>query len=36
MLESCAHPAYKHLIYVLAFYHAVIQVSQARINPSIA
>ncbi|KAF3425259.1 hypothetical protein E2986_13407 [Frieseomelitta varia] len=25
MLESCAHPAYKHLVYVLAFYHAVVQ-----------
>lgn len=26
ILENCDHPAYKHLIYVLAFYHAVIQV----------
>lgn len=26
VLESCSHPLYKHLIYVLAFYHAVIQV----------
>ncbi|XP_047348543.1 dynein axonemal heavy chain 10 isoform X3 [Vespa velutina] len=25
ILENCDHPAYKHLIYVLAFYHAVIQ-----------
>ncbi|XP_020287480.1 dynein heavy chain 10, axonemal isoform X2 [Pseudomyrmex gracilis] len=25
VLESCSHPLYKHLIYVLAFYHAVIQ-----------
>ncbi|XP_011874224.1 PREDICTED: dynein heavy chain 10, axonemal [Vollenhovia emeryi] len=25
LLESCPHPLYKHLIYVLAFYHAVIQ-----------
>ncbi|XP_026670097.1 dynein heavy chain 10, axonemal [Ceratina calcarata] len=25
VLESCQHPAYKHLIYVLAFYHAVVQ-----------
>ncbi|XP_012151823.2 dynein heavy chain at 89D [Megachile rotundata] len=25
VIESCAHPAYKHLIYVLAFYHAVVQ-----------
>nr|XP_031841739.1 dynein heavy chain 10, axonemal [Nomia melanderi] len=24
-LESCEHPVYKHLIYVLAFYHAVVQ-----------
>ncbi|KZC13452.1 Dynein heavy chain 10, axonemal [Dufourea novaeangliae] len=24
-LESCNHPVYKHLIYVLAFYHAVVQ-----------
>ncbi|XP_076299453.1 dynein axonemal heavy chain 10-like [Lasioglossum baleicum] len=23
--ESCEHPVYKHLIYVLAFYHAVVQ-----------
>lgn len=28
LLESCPHPLYKHLIYVLAFYHAVIQVSE--------
>lgn len=27
VLESCTHPAYKHVIYVLAFYHAVVQVS---------
>ncbi|KAG6801134.1 dynein heavy chain 10, axonemal [Apis mellifera caucasica] len=25
VLESCTHPAYKHIIYVLAFYHAVVQ-----------
>ncbi|XP_050455387.1 dynein axonemal heavy chain 10 [Cataglyphis hispanica] len=25
VLESCSHPLYKHLIYVLTFYHAVIQ-----------
>ncbi|KAG7199558.1 hypothetical protein KM043_014169 [Ampulex compressa] len=25
ILETCQHPVYKHLIYVLAFYHAVIQ-----------
>ncbi|CAL1680177.1 unnamed protein product [Lasius platythorax] len=25
ILESCSHPLYKHLIYVLVFYHAVIQ-----------
>ncbi|XP_072767433.1 LOW QUALITY PROTEIN: dynein axonemal heavy chain 10-like [Anoplolepis gracilipes] len=25
VLESCSHPLYKHLIYVLAFYHAVSQ-----------
>ncbi|XP_070520949.1 dynein axonemal heavy chain 10 [Cardiocondyla obscurior] len=25
ILESCPHPLYKHLIYVLTFYHAVIQ-----------
>ncbi|GAB1860436.1 Dynein heavy chain 10, axonemal [Camponotus japonicus] len=25
ILEICSHPLYKHLIYVLAFYHAVIQ-----------
>ncbi|KAM0726763.1 Dynein axonemal heavy chain 10 [Formica fusca] len=25
ILESCSHPLYKHLIYVLTFYHAVIQ-----------
>ncbi|XP_043285223.1 dynein axonemal heavy chain 10 [Venturia canescens] len=24
-LESCDHPIYKHLVYVLAFYHAVVQ-----------
>ncbi|XP_076380407.1 dynein heavy chain at 89D [Megalopta genalis] len=24
-LEYCEHPVYKHLIYVLAFYHAVVQ-----------
>ncbi|XP_043489632.1 dynein axonemal heavy chain 10 [Polistes fuscatus] len=24
-LENCNHPAYKHLVYVLAFYHAVVQ-----------
>ncbi|KYQ51703.1 Dynein heavy chain 10, axonemal [Trachymyrmex zeteki] len=28
VLESCPHPLYKHLIYVLAFYHAVIQASE--------
>ncbi|KYN43305.1 Dynein heavy chain 10, axonemal, partial [Trachymyrmex septentrionalis] len=28
VLESCSHPLYKHLIYVLAFYHAVIQASE--------
>jgi len=28
VLTSCSHPLYKHLIYVLAFYHAVIQVSE--------
>jgi len=28
LLENCPHPLYKHLIYVLAFYHAVIQVSK--------
>ena len=26
VLECCEHPAYKYLIYVLAFYHAVVQV----------
>ena len=26
-LDTCKHPVYKHLIYVLAFYHAVVQVS---------
>jgi dynein heavy chain len=25
MLESCPHPAYKSLVYVLAFFHAVVQ-----------
>ncbi|RLU20605.1 hypothetical protein DMN91_007218 [Ooceraea biroi] len=25
VLNSCSHPLYKHLIYVLAFYHGVIQ-----------
>ncbi|CAL7939586.1 unnamed protein product [Xylocopa violacea] len=25
VLEQCDHPMYKHLIYVLAFYHAVVQ-----------
>nr|XP_034180267.1 dynein heavy chain 10, axonemal [Osmia lignaria] len=25
LIESCPHSAYKHLIYVLAFYHAVVQ-----------
>jgi len=26
-LDECTHPAYKPLIYVLAFFHAVVQVS---------
>lgn len=26
VLENCAHPKYKDLIYVLAFFHAVVQV----------
>lgn len=34
VLENCAHTAYKHLIYVLAFYHAVVQVSYAVIESS--
>lgn len=25
-LDECSHPAYKSLIYVLAFFHAVVQV----------
>lgn len=25
-LDECTHPAYKPLIYVLAFFHAVVQV----------
>lgn len=26
ILDSCSHPVYKNLVYVLAFYHAVVQV----------
>lgn len=32
ILENCEHPAYKHLIYVLAFYHAVVLVSHRGIS----
>jgi len=27
-LDECAHPVYKSLIYVLAFFHAVVQVNK--------
>jgi dynein heavy chain len=26
-LKSCGHPAFRSLVYVLAFFHAVVQVS---------
>lgn len=27
VLDECTHPAYKSLVYVLAFFHAVVQVN---------
>lgn len=27
LLQCCEHPVYKDLVYVLAFYHAVVQVT---------
>lgn len=27
LLDTCEHPAFKDLVYVLAFYHAVVQVN---------
>jgi dynein heavy chain len=31
-LESCGHPAFRSLVYVLAFFHAVVQVADLRFN----
>jgi len=30
-LDECEHPAYKSLIYVLAFFHAVVQVNKFKL-----
>ncbi|PNF33091.1 Dynein heavy chain 10, axonemal [Cryptotermes secundus] len=31
-VESCGHPAFRTLVYVLAFFHAVVQVADLRFN----
>jgi hypothetical protein len=35
ILESCGHPAFRPLVYVLAFFHAVVQVVDLKFNKQI-